>query len=75
MELGAIAWEEQPEMVGWFRRIQLMVESEFGGRYAVEDDFQKLMVARAVRRLLVFDHQTKEEAEETIAECTRAVPN
>jgi len=70
----AIAWEEEPDTKG-FLRLNLVMESELGGREKAEEDFQRLMVARADHRLLVFDHHTENEAEETIKECMRAAQN
>lgn len=73
----AVAWEEQPEpgMTGWIRSLKLVAESELGSGDNAEEDFQRLIVARADYRLLVFDRRIRQNAEETIDRCMRAVRN
>jgi hypothetical protein len=68
-------WENRPGDTGGLLTLQLVAESELGGRKEAQKDFQRLMVARAEHRLLVFDHHTREEAEGTIDHCMRAVRN
>ena len=46
------------------KRIHLVVESEFGNAGDVVDDFEKLLVARADVRLMIFEKRNKSKVEE-----------
>ena len=64
---------------GYLKRIPLVAESEWGSRNDVHDDFEKLMLARADVRVMVFDgrrYGTSKEARfeefaKYISECDR----
>jgi hypothetical protein len=69
-----VAWEiSKGGRPGWVLRQPLVMESEWGGSYSVTDDFQRLMVARADHRLLVFGAQTEAEANDLIKDCINGI--
>jgi len=53
---------------GWVIRQSLVMESEWGGPESVKDDFQRLMVARAEHRLMIFGAYSERNAEKIIGE-------
>lgn len=55
-----LAWEPSRQL----KRIHLVVESEFGNAGDIVDDFEKLLVARADVRLMVFEKRNKSKVEE-----------
>ncbi len=53
---------------GFIRRVPLVAESEWGLRTAVEDDFEKLLLARADVRVMVVDRNYWDSTEDVVAE-------
>ena len=55
-----LAWEPSRQL----ERIHLVVESEWGNRPKIFDDFEKLLVAHSVVRLFIFEQSDKSKVEE-----------
>ncbi len=65
-----VAWEQSG---GWVLNQPLVLESQWDDKEDVEDDFQRLMVARADHRVLVFEAYTQDDADIIVKECIHAV--
>ena len=53
---------------GWFKAVELIAESEWSDLAHIEEDFQKLLAARATVRVMVFDAGQSEGGVDAIVE-------
>jgi hypothetical protein len=58
---------------GWLLNAPLLVESELGSPSEVQDDFQRLLLARADVRVLVFQQRDAKRADTLISELDLAI--
>lgn len=58
-----LCWLDYEKPEGFLRGAPLVVECEWGADNAIDDDFQKLVLARAKLKLIVFGENNKNNAE------------
>lgn len=68
-----LCWLDYGEEDTWLKRVPLVLESEWLRPDDVDDDFQKLLIARADLRVMVFGAKTREEFSSTVDRLRRWV--
>ncbi|MGF1594431.1 MAG: hypothetical protein ACFCUW_14195 [Kiloniellaceae bacterium] len=68
-----LCWLDYGEEDKWLKQVPLVLESEWLRPGDVDDDFQKLLIARAGLRVMVFGAKTREEFSSTVDRLRRWV--